>query len=250
MIIRTLIFIGIASLVGLPAGAAETAYVIDKLLVGVHQGQDLDSAIVKVLPTGTKLEVVKRDGELALVKDDGGTSGWVDSAYLMAEAPASRQVARLKKEIASLNAKLSDPANASTATVTSGSGRDKLAKENTDLKGKLSAEKLKTEDLKSQIIGLESKATSRATTPADTIIADLEKTNLSLTRNLEGELQKRNQLESKLDERSSMALRPVSFDSFSTPIFVSIFISILLAFGAGIYAMDYLSRRRHGGFRI
>jgi len=74
--------------------AAENAYVIDKLLVGVHQDQNLTSAIIKVLPTGTKLEVLKREGELALVKDAQGASGWVDSAYLMEAAPASRPTAQ------------------------------------------------------------------------------------------------------------------------------------------------------------
>ena len=46
----------------LPAAVAEPAYVIDKLLVGVHEEKNLDSAIIKVLPTGTELNVIERDG--------------------------------------------------------------------------------------------------------------------------------------------------------------------------------------------
>ena len=34
------------------ASAAESAYVIDKLLVGIHESKDTDSAILKVVPTG------------------------------------------------------------------------------------------------------------------------------------------------------------------------------------------------------
>ena len=52
--------------------AAETAFVVDKLLVGVHLEEDLNSAIVKVLPTGSKLEVLARKGETARIKDAAG----------------------------------------------------------------------------------------------------------------------------------------------------------------------------------
>ena len=58
------------------ASAAETAYVIDKLLVGVHRERDLNSSIIKVLPTGTALEVLERREQLARVKDAEGTEGW------------------------------------------------------------------------------------------------------------------------------------------------------------------------------
>jgi len=72
-----------------PAALAETAYVIDRLLVGVHEGKELNSAIVKVVPTGTPLEVLEREGELARIETPDGVVGWVDAAYLMAEKPAS-----------------------------------------------------------------------------------------------------------------------------------------------------------------
>ena len=79
----------------------------------VHQDQDLNSAIIKVLPTGTKLEVVRREGELALIKDPGGTSGWVDAAYLMEEVPAALKLKQLVDENAALTAKLKAAATSS-----------------------------------------------------------------------------------------------------------------------------------------
>jgi SH3 domain protein len=104
--------------------AAETAYVIDKLLVGVHEDRDLNSAIVKVLPTGTKLEVMQRDGELAQVRDSDGTSGWVDGAYLMKEAPAQLQVQTLSEEVAELKRRLA--ATPTSDVATADPGRDQL----------------------------------------------------------------------------------------------------------------------------
>lgn len=68
---------------------AEMTYVIDQLFVGVHQDRALDSPIIKVLPSGTPLEVLARDGEFAWVQMEDGSAGWVDVSYLMVEKPAS-----------------------------------------------------------------------------------------------------------------------------------------------------------------
>ncbi|MDP6182287.1 MAG: TIGR04211 family SH3 domain-containing protein, partial [Gammaproteobacteria bacterium] len=227
-------------------------YVIDKLLVGVHQDRDLNSAIIKVLPTGTKLEVVKRDGELALIKDPDGTSGWVDAAYLMKEAPAQVKVKTLSEENAALAAKLAaagKPGDSNEDT-DAAETRDKLTKENTELKRKLSAEKLKTGELQTKIGALESEVGNRPVTPADTVIADLESANAVLTRKLETAAQRSKQLELELDEQQGSPLPPVVVESFSTPVFAAFGIGLLLAFGGGLYFMDYLNRRRHGGFRV
>ncbi len=227
--------------------AAETVYVIDKLLVGVHEDRDLNSAIVKVLPTGTKLDVVQREGELAQVRDGDGTTGWVDSAYLMAEAPAQIQVQTLNEENAELKRRLA--ATPTSDVTTADSGRDKLTQENTELKGKLSAAKLKVGKLETQVSALEAKVAERPLTPADTVIADLEQKNQALGRDLEAAMQTAKRLESQLDDSKPPAI-PLAAGSVSRTLWIAALVAVLLAFGAGIYTMDYLNRRRHGGFRI
>ncbi|MFT4562431.1 MAG: hypothetical protein ACI9BW_002175 [Gammaproteobacteria bacterium] len=230
--------------------AADTAYVIDKLLVGVHQDKNLNSAIIKVLPTGTKLEVTKRDGELALIKDPSGVEGWIDSAYLMEEVPAGVAVTRLKGEVATLTAKLKEGANASNDKRVPSDERDSLLKENTELKRDLSAGKLKIAGFQTKIGALESKVAARATTPADTIIEELEAANRELARDLEGSAQANQQLESELKNRGDQPRRTIVAESLSTPIMIGIALGLLLAFGAGAYLIDHLNRRRHGGFRV
>jgi len=225
--------------------AADVAYVIDKLLVGVHQEKDLNSAIVKVLPTGTRLDVLQRDGELAEVKDADGTTGWVDTAYLMAEEPAELRVKELTNEIAGLKKKLS----AGPSAAEPASDRDELTKENTELKGKLSTEKLKVGELQTKVSALEAQIAARPTTPADTVIADLEQKNQSLARELEAATQANNQLEAELRQNGG-PLVPIAVDTLSTPVIVGVVAALVLAFGGGIYCMDYLNRRRHGGFRV
>lgn len=227
--------------------AAETAYVIDKLLVGVHQDRDLNSAIVKVLPTGTQLDVLQRDGELAEVRDGDGTVGWVDSAYLMEEAPAQLQVQTLSEENAELKRRLA--ATPTSEVTTPDTGRDKVTQENTELKGKLSAEKLKVGKLEAQLSALEAKVAERPLTPADTVIADLEQKNQELARELEASIQTAKRLESKLDGDTMPAI-PRAVEAVSRSLWIAVLVAVLFAFGAGIYTMDYLHRRRHGGFRI
>jgi SH3 domain protein len=236
----------------IPAAAADTAYVIDKLLVGVHQDRDLNSAIIKVLPTGTKLDVLKRDGELALIKDPEGTNGWVDAAYLMEEPPATLKLEMLSDENAALAAKLKAGAGATAtnADPAASEERDELTKENTELKRKLSAAKLKTEELQGKVSRLESEVAERPITPADTVIAELEAANKTLARELEAAVQNNKELESELDQPQTLPILPVVVESFSTPVLAGIAVALLLAFGGGVYLMDYLNRRRHGGFRV
>ena len=234
-----------------PVAAVDNAYVIDKLLVGVHQDQDLNSAIIKVLPTGTKLEVVKRDGELALIKDPEGTSGWVDAAYLMEEVPASVRVKALTDENAALTAKLNAPASSTDGTnAPTSAERDKLTKENTELKRKLSAEILKSGQLQTKMGKLEADVAERAATPADTLIADLEAAHKALTRDLESAIQSNQKLESRLQQQPTIPDPALVIESYSLPVLIAFGIALMLAFGAGAYLIDYLGRRRHGGFRV
>jgi len=241
----------LALIFSLPIAAADSAYVIDKLLVGVHQDQDLNSAIIKVLPTGTKLEVVKRDGELALIKDSEGASGWVDAAYLMEEVPASVRVQTLADENAALTAKLNAPADStSDANAPTSAERDKLTNENTELKGKLSAEKLKSGQLQTTLSKLEKQAAERAANPADKLITDLEAANQTLTRDLEGVIQTNKKLESQQKRRPLIPDAALVIEAFSMPILIGFGIALVLAFGAGAYLIDYLGRKRHGGYRV
>ena len=56
---------------------AETVYIKDSLLVGLHEEKSIDSAILKVLPTGTALEVLKRENDFVNVRSPKGCR-WLD----------------------------------------------------------------------------------------------------------------------------------------------------------------------------
>lgn len=230
--------------------AAEAAFVIDKLLVGVHKEADLNSAIVKVLPTGTELSVLTRKGELAQIKDPEGVTGWVDAAYLMKEPPAASQLAQLKQEKISLTERLR---KLETTTKSGKAGAADLAKvdaltnENTDLKSQLSAQKLKNGELEEELKALRKTVGGAA---GGSVAGELQSANLELRKNLDAAQARLVELEAEL--ASSSAAGRLAADARTTPWWAWLALVLLLAaaFAGGAWLTDWLARRRHGGFRI
>ncbi len=232
------------------AAAAETAYVIDKLLVGVHKEADLNSAIVKVLPTGTELSVLSRKGELAQIKDPEGVTGWVDAAYLMKDPTAASQLAQLKQEKLSLTERLR---KLETATKGGKAGAAELAKvdaltnENTDLKSQLSAQKLKSGELEEELKALRKTVGSGA---GGSVAGELQAANVELRAELDRAQARLLDLEAQL--ASSSATGALAATARTTPWWIWVLLVLLLAasFAGGAWLTDWLARRRHGGFRI
>lgn len=86
---------------------AKTFYVTDKVLVGVYEQSNTDSNLIKALPTGTPIEVLDRAGEFAKVRSPDGTTGWVESSYLIDHKPAQLVVLELTDQQKQANEQLS-----------------------------------------------------------------------------------------------------------------------------------------------
>jgi len=207
---------------------AEQAYVIDRLLIGIHKDKDLESEIIKVLPTGTRLEVLKREAGLAQIKGPEGITGWVDAVYLMPERPArvvadalDKQNKQLDAEVKKLQERLKRlrPASAGRATPNASRAEEpdlqasetkKLQEQNAALSRSVEEQRLRAEELRTRLAALTAPR-SGATPPSPANEPFIAKFKLHL-----------------------------------------IFAALALALGAGwgFYLADYLQRRRHGGFRI
>lgn len=75
--------------------AQDLRYISDTQYVQVRSGAGNDYRIIhRGIPSGTRLTVsrVSEDGDWSEITTESGTSGWVRSQYLMAEAPARNQV--------------------------------------------------------------------------------------------------------------------------------------------------------------
>lgn len=233
--------------------AAEPVYVIDELLVGVHAEKSLDSAIVKVFPTGTELDVVERDGELARVEGPEGVTGWVDGAYLTDKAPAKVRLAALEAEKAALEERLQAARDAaSPGAAVSPEVTDQLeavTRENTELKGKLSDERLRAGQLQSEVASLRAEMRENST-PPDARIIEVERERDTLRGDLEDAREQIAELETRGSLQADSDMLPLVLKAYAWPIVIALLVLAAIAFGGGIYIVDVINRRRHGGFRI
>lgn len=251
--LRPLASIALAGLVGMSvarvADAAEAAYVIDKLLVGIHENEDLQSTIVKVLPTGSKLEVLARKNKTAQVKDADGIVGWVDAAYLMPDAPAATQLEQMKRDKQALADRLK-ALESGKAKPGEDSGRvDELTNENTELKSQLSAQKLKASELESEVSSLRKASESAPEGVDGEMLVELRTNNAELTESLEEAEDEIEALEERLSEAEGSG--SVATGGGLSGLVIGFIVLLLVAsFVGGLALMDYRNRRRHGGFRV
>lgn len=219
----------------------EQAYVIDRLLIGVHKDKDLESEIVEVLPTGTKLEVLQREQGLAQIRGPKGETGWVDAAYLMQEQPAAQvaealevQNKALTAEIASLREQLQASANPQGGEVGSGGSAPSAGS---------------------------AKAGAASAAPDRSLVQALEEERrkiAALERELAVQRASGSDRSVSVDARRAERLeRPESNDALGrvatlSPVTLVMAVALILTvgFAAGVYVTDYLHRRRHGGFRV
>ena len=87
---------------------ANTVYVIDQINIGLHESSRFDSAIAVMIGSGTPLEILERDGNVAKVKTPEGKEGWVDLNYVNASAPVATQLRNATATNEALHAELGD----------------------------------------------------------------------------------------------------------------------------------------------
>ncbi len=244
---------------------ADSLYVTDRILLGIHKSASNDSPLLQSVPSGTSLEILAEENSFKKVRLPNGTQGWVDAAFLVKEQPAPAQYdillakhKRTQKQLAALQQKLKKTERelqirqdqVSNAKTSMQELKKKLQnKQPTKVVAedqKLQQAKAEIEKLKAQISQLGSlkqidKDTRKQAT--NSIAAEKELTRLRIRinmalRNLQGK--------EPLTPRE-MASEPPGLPSW----FWGVMLLFLIAgFAAGIAIMDYRNRKRHGGFRI
>jgi SH3 domain protein len=81
------------------AHAAKTVYVDDKLIITLRTGKGNGYQILRTLPSGTALEMIKSDGEYAHVRTPDGTEGWVRTQYLTGEPVAAQRLTQAESRL-------------------------------------------------------------------------------------------------------------------------------------------------------
>lgn len=236
-----------------PALTAAPVYITDTLNVGLHEEKTLDSPIVAVLPSGTELELVKREDNFSFVSDKNGTTGWVDNSYLLEQAPASGRIKSLTARNNTLEQQLKSLQSRNNSPSGNTDDLTKLQSAYDDLQQQFNSERLKTGELQVTIAELRKRAGQNSDTDAlykeiDTLRESNKDLEVKLANALEGTT-----AAAAADTSSSAASIVTNGKSilFSwKTLAISSALILVIGLSAGIYLMDYLNRRRHGGFRI
>ena len=197
---------------------AESAFIIDQVEAGLHEGPTVDSPIIKLLPTGSKLEILERSGDRARVRDASGTVGWLDQRFLMPDKPTRQLLNEAEAELERTRAELQQlqeqPAEQGDDTVSAQfqqlrNTRDRLEQE-------LAAERDKITRLRARISELEKPSTRASQAESQSVFLTVRQLWQAYPRII-----------------GAIALTP-----------------LLLGLIFGLWLLDYRNRRRHGGFRI
>ncbi len=204
----------------LPAGA-KSLYVIDQLLIGVHKTKDRESATLQLLPSGTKLDVLKQEGDFVQVKTPAGTAGWVDRKYLVAEKPARNSLNELEAQ----HRKVQDSLAAARKDLKAAQAKQGSAM---DEKSRNELESLRAEnvELKETIASAEAQLTELARARAELEAASRPRESSPVI---------------------GLSIKQAVVEPVTWWVLGGIFV---LGLVLGSYLMDYRQRRRHGGFRI
>lgn len=207
---------------------AEVAYVTDKIKIGLHQEASNESPIIKLVPSGTKLNIIERENDLIYAEEPEGVRGWVNSQNILNSKPGRTKVIELETVNKELEKKILTLQNESGKLIS-----------NEELEKKLNTERLKVGELQVELTNIKSKAGNIESN--DKLLADinhLKNANKQLI----------NQLESSgivSDENGNQ----ISSKNSSLK-FISFMIIFIFGIIGGILILDFINRRRHGGFRV
>jgi len=241
---------------------SETAYVTDKMRVGIYASQDLSSKILKILTTGDKLEIVRETELMSLVIDDSGLQGWIDKNYLMKNKPA----AILLKDLSEKNNRdvlqqkaTNVPKENRAATDNVDTKKNDLKKNNTRLKTKLAQVLPRVKQCESRASILEKKneqliqelaikCTSADMTSKDTVpLLAYQKLEKQLT-DLKSSINDKINSEQLVSEDNPSHVSIIKH--YWLWVLASMFALVVVGAVIGAYLLDYFNRQRHGGFRI
>lgn len=225
---------------------AETVYITDSLLVGLHEEKSIDSAILKVLPTGTALEVIKRNGESVNVRDKDGVVGWISNNYLINNNPdenvamdssaAQVRIRDLEAELQNIRMQQTKPHQ---WQIIDPEEIVKIKNDNKKLNQQINSEKLKSGELQARLAELKNQISQNGSKKGLT-----DKIKLLTEKNV--------QLEDEIKQfqQGRKIAKPFVDDlDIHNPVVLS-GIALLLGLFIGIILMDWRARRRHGGLRF
>lgn len=245
------------------SAGAETLYVTDRILLGVHQDAVEASPVIATIPSGTAVQVLERGDSFIKIQLADGKQGWVSSGYLKSQKPATAELdaayAQLKQAqstVKKLNDQLNKKERESQVREDEISNDKNTIKElQKKLKEQAATAPSPSQEAQDQIKALQAQVkqlsdekaalASQSKSDSSTSLHDVQNQNQQLQARIEAALAN---LQGKQVPTASelAAIRP-SFPVWYWILLIAIFIG---GIAAGIGWIDYQHRKRHGGFRI
>jgi SH3 domain protein len=224
-------------------GAGSAAHITDKLVVGLYADQKLEGEPLKLLTSGTPVEVLARGKGTVQVRMGDDTRGWLEARYVSEEKPAAMKLLEVQTELRRLKSQLKDQG----AKDQGGEDKDPAQSESAGPSGAPAS--------------ADQAGTQQELERANARIAELEAQVADLPRLQKAALQ-RNVLQARLNNiRKLLGVEttPAAGEGDGEPAqsawdgytpWVAAAAMALLGFVAGVAFVDYRFRRRHGGFRL
>ena len=206
---------------------ADNMYITDNLLVGIYADRTLSGKPVKLVKTGTALEVLQRDGDKVEVRTADGARGWLRASYLTAQQPAAGSDSQ---KVASLTAR-----------------NKRLWTKYLNLEREHKKLQAEAQQLQKQVSDLSQQAESgsQGLKKLQAQLAALRQDKTGLEGRLETVAAERDRLKAENDDYRA---REQGHPWYTWVLAFGI--TFLVGVIAGIALLDWRIRRRHGGFRI
>ncbi|MEX2523760.1 MAG: TIGR04211 family SH3 domain-containing protein [Gammaproteobacteria bacterium] len=246
----------LALLLGAAGAFAQTVYITDQIRAGLHEEKQLDSPIIKTVPTGTALEIIKREEQVSFVREPGGATGWIDNTYLMGDNPgtppdvqAQNRIDQLEEELAGARREIRTLKAQAPRETQPPADVQELQDRNKELQARVNEEKLKAGELQVQIAELRKRL--GMDNQKESLYREIEQLNQK-TRQLEIQLARARDVPEEVKKQQALAARGDSglgSDNWKQ-LLVYLGIALIVGLMLGVYLMDVVNRRRHGGFRV
>ena len=219
-------------------GVAHGAHITDKLVVGVYSEPNVEGTPLRLIASGTPLEVLNVGQEFSEVRLADETRGWVESRYITEEKPAKAMLLETQAKLRQMGMELAGlrEKSASGGAVPGNAppGAPPTARE-AQLRQSLQRAEQRVAELEQELAAVPRDQVARAeldalrarATQAVRLLADAPGLKLGA------------------DE---VPPSPGFFRRFRAWIIGGG--ALLLGFGAGIAFIDFRIRKRYGGFRI
>ena len=245
--ILTLLFCGVL------AGSALGAHITDKLVVGMYAQPSPEGSPLKLLSSGTPIEVLQQKDGYTQVRLADETEGWVASSYVTEEKPAKAMLLETQARLRQMGIELAALREEQAASEQQAAQDTGPSDRETELSESLRRAEARVAELEAKMGDSLSEAEARVSGLAQ---------QLADRQAAEPRRQELHALQARVDRAVSLLVGPQESTigrimqlEHENPLIRYRYwiiggVALLFGFIAGAAFIDYRFRRRHGGFRL